>query len=280
MKILITGHKGMLGSDVMMRLFAFHDVTGKDIEDFDIASLKSCEDVISETGPEVVINCAAYTNVDGCESERDRCFAINAEGVKNIVLACKDRGTKVVHISTDYVFDGKKGTPYVEDDARAPLNVYGQSKLAGEEYLEQLCENFLLIRSAWLYGRNGKNFVKTIVEKARSDKHLEVVDDQVGSPTFTWDLAAAIQLLIEGQFRGTFHVTNRGSCSWYAFAERILKFAGITGVTVRPIKSDNLARPAHRPHYSVLNCRKFTQATGKTMRYWQVAVDDYLGKVI
>ncbi|HUH66862.1 MAG TPA: sugar nucleotide-binding protein, partial [Syntrophales bacterium] len=130
------------------------------------------------------------------------------------------------------------------------------------------------------YGRNGKNFVRTIVEKARSEKYLEVVDDQVGSPTFTWDLAGAIQLLVEGQFRGTFHITNRGNCSWYAFALRILNFAGITGVTVRPINSDKLVRPAHRPHYSVLNCRKFTQATGKTMRYWQVAVDDYIGKVM
>jgi len=279
-KILILGHKGMLGSDLTVRLFAFHDVTGRDIEDFDIASLESCEKVIAETEPEVVVNCAAYTNVDGCETDRDKCFAVNAEGVKNIALACRGRGTRVVHMSTDYVFDGKKETPYVEDDACAPLNVYGKSKLAGEEHLKELCEDFLLIRSAWLYGRNGKNFVKTIVEKARSENYLEVVDDQVGAPTFTWDLAGAIQFLIEGRFKGTFHVTNRGNCSWYVFALRILKIAGITGVTVRPIKSDKLARPAHRPHYSVLNCRKFTQVTGKTMRYWQVAVDDYIGKVM
>jgi len=280
MKILIMGHKGMLGSDLFLRLFAFHDVTGRDIEDFDIASSEACKKVISETEPDVVINAAAYTDVDGCESNREKCFSVNAEGVKNIALSCRERGIKIVHFSTDYVFDGKKQTPYLEDDTCNPVNVYGQSKLAGEQHLEQFSDNFLLIRSAWLYGKNGKNFVKTIVEKARTEKYLEVVDDQVGSPTFTWDLAGAVQLLIEGQYTGTFHITNRGNCSWYEFAQKILKFAGMTGVTVKPIKSDKLARPAKRPHYSVLNCRKFSQSTVKTMRYWQVAVDDYIGKVI
>ena len=280
MKVLILGHKGMLGSDLFLRLFAFHDVTGRDIEDFDIASAEDCERVISETEPDVVVNAAAYTNVDGCESNGEKCFFVNAEGVKNIALSCRERDIRIVHFSTDYVFDGKKQTPYLEDDPCSPINVYGQSKLAGEEYLKQLSDKFLLVRSAWLYGRNGKNFVKTIVEKARTEKYLEVVDDQVGSPTFTWDLAGAVQLLIEGQYTGTFHITNRGNCSWYEFALKILKFAGITGVTVKPIKSDKLTRPAKRPPYSVLSCQKFFQTTGKTMRYWQVAVDDYIGKVM
>jgi dTDP-4-dehydrorhamnose reductase len=255
-------------------------VAGLDIEDIDIASSEACEKAISEIEPDVVINAAAYTNVDGCESNREKCFSVNAEGVKNLALSCAKRNIRIVHFSTDYVFDGKKQTAYVEDDACNPINVYGQSKLAGEEYLKQFSDNFLLIRSAWLYGKNGKNFVKTIVEKARTERYLEVVDDQIGSPTFTWDLAGAVQLLIEGQHTGTFHITNRGNCSWYEFANKILKFAGVTGVTVNPIKSDKLTRPARRPHYSVLNCRKFSQSTGKTMRYWQVAVDDYIGKAI
>jgi dTDP-4-dehydrorhamnose reductase len=279
MKILILGHKGMLGSDLILRLFAFHEVTGKDIEDLDIASADACEGLISETKPDIVINAAAYTDVDGCETNREKCFSVNAEGVKNIALACGDRGIKVVHFSTDYVFDGKKGTPYVEDDTCNPINVYGQSKLAGEQYLQQFSKDFLLIRSAWLYGKNGKNFVKTIVDKARINKQLEVVDDQVGSPTFTWDLAGAVQLLIEGKYSGTFHVTNRGKCSWYEFAKRILKSACIDDVTVKPIKSNVLARPANRPHFSVLSCRKFIESTGKTMRYWQVALDDYIRKM-
>jgi dTDP-4-dehydrorhamnose reductase len=279
MKILILGHKGMLGSDLFLRLFAFHEVTGKDIEDLDIASADACEGVISETEPDVVINAAAYTDVDGCETNREKCFSVNAEGVKNIALACGDRGIKVVHFSTDYVFDGKKGTSYVEDDTCNPVNVYGQSKLAGEQYLQQFSNDFLLIRSAWLYGKNGKNFVKTIVDKARISKQLEVVDDQIGSPTFSWDLAGAVQLLIEGKYSGTFHVTNRGKCSWYEFAKRILKSACIDDVTVKPIKSDVLARPANRPHLSVLSCRKFIESTGKTMRYWQIALDDFIKKM-
>jgi dTDP-4-dehydrorhamnose reductase len=279
MKILILGHKGMLGSDLFLRLFAFHDVTGKDIEDFDIASQGACEEVIAETEPDIVINAAAYTNVDGCESDSDACFSVNAEGVKNIALACRQKRIKIVHFSTDYVFDGTRKTPYQEDDKCTPLNVYGKSKLAGEQYLKQFSDNFLLIRSAWLYGKNGKNFVKTIIEKARTEKLLRIVDDQVGSPTFTWDLAAAVQLLIEGQHTGTFHVTNRGNCSWYEFAVKILKSACIPEVTVKPIKSDELKRPARRPHYSVLTCRKFSETTGKVMRYWQVALDDYISKM-
>lgn len=279
MKILILGHKGMLGSDLFLRLFAYHEVTGRDIEDLDIASRVACEEIISETKPDVVINAAGYTDVDGCESDSDRCFSVNAEGIKNIALACRERRIKIVHFSTDYVFDGKKRTPYQEDDKCNPINVYGQSKLAGEQYLRQFSDNFLLIRSAWLYGKNGKNFVKTIIEKARMEKVLKVVDDQVGSPTFTWDLAAAVQLLIEGQHSGIFSYHKPGNCSWYEFASKIMKIACITNVTVNPIKSDALERPAQRPHYSVLTCRKFMETTGKTMRYWQVALDDYISKM-
>jgi dTDP-4-dehydrorhamnose reductase len=268
-----------LGNDLVLRLIGFHEVIGKDIEDFDIASADACERIISDVEPDVVINAAAYTDVDGCESNREMCFSVNAEGVKNIALACKDRGIKIVHFSTDYIFNGTKGTPYLEDDICEPINVYGQSKLAGEQYLQQYSNNFLLIRSSWLYGRHGKNFVKTIVEKAKTEKILKVVDDQIGSPTFTWDLASAVQLLVEGQFNGIFHITNRGNCTWYEFAQRIVKFSSVAGVTVNPIKSDVLARPANRPHYSVLSCRKFIESTGKTMRYWQVAVDDFISKM-
>ena len=279
MNILILGHKGMLGNDLAVRLMACHDVTGKDIDDFDIASQAACRDVISETKPDVIINAAAYTDVDGCETNKETCFSVNAEGVKNVALACRERGIKMVHFSTDYVFDGKKGMPYVEEDSCDPVNLYGQSKLAGERYLQELSANFILIRSAWLFGRNGKNFVKTIVDKARTETCLEVVDDQVGSPTFTWDLAAATKLLIEGHHTGIFHVTNRGSCSWYGFALKILNCIGAADVQITPIKSHVLARPATRPPYSVLSCRKFIESTGKAMRYWQIALEDFVGKM-
>jgi dTDP-4-dehydrorhamnose reductase len=266
----------MLGSDLMLRMMAAHDVTGKDVGDFDITVEDDCGRVIAECSPDVVINAAAYTNVDGCETDRDRCFAVNAIGVKNIALACRGKDIRIVHFSTDYIFDGRKETPYVEEDEPAPLNVYGASKLEGDRFLQAFSDRWLLIRTAWLYGRNGKNFVKTILEKAATVKTLDVVDDQIGAPTYSWDLSAAVQLLIEGGHEGLFHLTNRGRCSWHEFACKILQYAGKNDVTVRPIPSADLARPAVRPAWSVLSSRKFWEATGKTMRFWQIALQDYL----
>lgn len=276
MKIMVLGHRGMLGSDLMARLGATHDVTGIDIGDFDITSPNECARVIAEGLPEVVVNAAAYTNVDGCEADRERCFAVNAGGVKNIAIACRGTGIRIVHFSTDYIFDGRKETPYLESDPPAPLNVYGASKLEGERMLGAFSDQWLLIRTAWLYGRGGKNFVKTILEKASTVGALDVVDDQIGSPTYSWDLAAAAQLLIEEGRQGVYHLTNRGRCSWHEFACKILLYAGKTGVVVRPIHSDALVRPAARPAWSVLSSRKFTKETGKAMRPWQIALQEYL----
>jgi dTDP-4-dehydrorhamnose reductase len=276
MKILILGYKGMLGSDLMQRLGGRHEVIGRDIDEIDITLESSCREVFSDVMPEIVVNAAAYTDVDGCESNRERCFTVNAEGVRNICLASGQIGARVVHYSTDYVFDGTKGEPYLEDDRTNPLSAYGESKLAGELYLRQYAGDFTLIRTEWLYGRNGKNFVKTILAKANEENHLKVVDDQIGSPTFTWDLAGATRLLIEGNHKGVFHVTNRGSCSWYEFACEILASKGIKDVTVAPISSDQLKRPARRPAYSVLSCRRFIETTGKTMRFWKLALQEYL----
>ncbi len=276
MKILILGHKGMLGADLRTRLAAGHEVVGKDIDEIDITDASACLDAIGETQPDIVINAAAFTDVDGCESNRDGCFAVNALAVENIASACRPQNIPIVHFSTDYIFDGGKGSPYVEEDPPRPLNVYGQSKLKGEELLLASSDNVLLIRSQWLYGAHGKNFVRAILEKGRSLDVVEVVDDQIGSPTYTADLAQAVQRLIETGQRGIFHVTNRGSCSWFEFAKKIFEFAGMNGVQVRPIKSLQLVRPAKRPAYSVFSCRKFIEATGKAMRFWQVALNDYL----
>lgn len=270
------GHKGMLGSDLMAVLGRDHEVSGVDVGEFDITSAPDCHRVIGEFNPAVVVNAAAYTDVDGCETNRDACFAVNAEGVLNVALACRDRGAKVVHYSTDYVFDGTKMEPYLEDDPCRPINAYGASKRKGEEHLIETAESHMLIRTAWLYGRQGKNFVKAILAKAREEGVLRVVDDQVGSPTCSLDLAQATKVLIELDCRGIYHVTNRGVCSWYQFAQRILEFAQVSGVTVEPIKSHELNRKAARPAYSVLSNRKFMDATKKTMRPWQVALNDYL----
>lgn len=279
MKILILGHKGMLGSDLVSTLGTSHDVTGKDIEDFDISSAGDCRDIILESGADVVVNAAAYTDVDGCESDKQGCFSVNAEGVKNVALACNDRGIKIVHFSTDYVFDGTKGSPYLEDDVCNPINIYGESKMQGELYLKEVSDNFILLRTAWLYGKNGKNFVRTILEKARNVKKLEVVDDQTGSPTYTVDLAAAVRVLVEGNHTGVFHVTNRGKCSWYEFALKALEYAGITDVEVEPVKSDRFVREALRPQHSVLSCKKFLDVTQKILRFWQIALNDYVSRM-
>lgn len=276
MNILILGHKGMLGTDLMLRLGVAHEVTGKDVGDFDITSPESCRQVISEINPDVVINAAAYTNVDGAEKDRDACFAVNAEGVRNVALACEKANIRIVHFSTDYVFDGTRGTPYLEDDAPSPRGIYAQSKAAGEKYLQEHSNNYLLIRTAWLYGRSGKNFVKTILEKARHTDTLRVVDDQTGSPTYSRDLAGAVQVLLEQHCQGIFHVTNRGSCTWYAFTKKILEYAGLENVAVEPIQTKDLSLPAPRPAYSVLGTRKFSDATGNILRFWQMALRDFI----
>jgi len=292
-KILLLGHKGMLGSDLHLRLFAEHEVVGMDKEEIDIASSEESKKAIKETAPDIVINAAAYTNVDGCETAKDECFAVNAEAVKNIAEACRDKKIRIIHFSTDYVFDGTARQPYKEDNQCNPINIYGESKLAGERYLQSLSGNYLLIRTSWLYGIKGKNFVQAILTKAKAKSFIDdtmakakarkdnpstlsVVDDQVGSPTYTKDLAAAVALLIEKNAQGIFHITNRGSCSWHQFAVKILRESGFDKIEVIPIKSDQLPRSARRPAYSILSMQKFIQTTGKTTQPWQLALQDYL----
>lgn len=278
MKILIIGHKGMLGHDLVLKLFLDHEIVGKDIDDFDLTSVADCRDAVAEVEPDWVINAAAYTDVDGCETNRETCFAVNAEGVRNLALSCRRADIPIVHFSTDYVFDGTKGRPYTEEDPANPINSYGESKLAGERYLRESSDRFILIRTAWLYGRNGKNFVRTILEKTKTAKTLDVVQDQIGSPTYTRDLAGAVKLLVEGGHNGIFHVTNRGKCSWFDYTLKILEYAEIKDVEVRPITSDRLSRRAMRPAYSVLSSGKFSGRTRKTLRYWQVALQDFISE--
>ena len=293
MKILLLGHKGMLGSDLLLKLSAEHDVIGMDKEEIDIVSADDCRNAIQETQPDIVVNAAAYTDVDGCETDREGCFAVNAEAVKNIAGACRNTNVRIIHFSTDYVFDGKASEPYKEEDPCHPINVYGESKRAGERYLESLSDHYLLIRTSWLYGTKGRNFVQSILEKAKAKNFindamtkahaipdgpstLSVVDDQIGSPTYTKDLALATALLIEKNAQGIFHVTNRGSCTWHQFAVKILKEAGFDNMNVEPIKSSELHRPARRPDYSILSMQKFIHVTGKTTQPWQLALQDYL----
>lgn len=276
MKILIFGHQGMLGSDLMMKMHADHEVIGRDIDEADITSYEACKQAILDIKPQLIINAAAFTDVDACESHRESCFAVNAASVGHLALICKEQGIKLVHFSTDYVFNGRKNMPYNEEDPCDPLNAYGLSKLEGERRLQSAGCDYLLIRTAWLYGQNGKNFVRAILAKASTEPVLEVVNDQRGCPTFSSDLAEAVQRLIEGRHSGIFHVTNSGQCSWYEFACQIIKSSGIRNVEVRPITSEKLMRPARRSPYSVLNCDKYSQTTGSSLRHWKDALNSYL----
>jgi len=275
MKVLILGNKGMLGSDLMAQFKYRHEVVGMDTGEIDITRASDCRMAISEVQPQLVINAAAYTNVDGCETDKETCFAVNAEGVKNIAEACKSKDIQIIHYSTDYVFDGSGNRPYTEDDPCNPLNTYGASKLAGEHHLRHTTDNFIIIRTAWLYGAKGKNFVSAILDRAKATGKLTVVDDQTGSPTCTRDLAAATELLVDKNARGIFHVTNRGYCTWFDFAKKILQEAHLENVELLPMKTTELQRAAKRPAYSVLSAQKFVNVTGKTMQPWQLAFSDY-----
>jgi dTDP-4-dehydrorhamnose reductase len=278
-RILVIGAKGMLGRDLVEALrsvFRAEEVFGWDIDEIDIREENQTVAKIESIQPGIVINVAAYTDVDGCELNEEKAFTINAEGMRHVALGALRCGAKVVYLSTDYVFDGKKGVPYLEDDSAHPLNVYGRSKLKGEEYVQELAKDALIIRTQWLYGKYGNNFVATILRLTREKEVLSVVHDQVGCPTYTVDLSKAISLLIQHNARGIFHVANSDLCTWYDYAQAILKLTGIEGVKVVSISSKELNRPAPRPSYSVLDTEKFRRETGMTLRPWFEALKDYL----
>jgi len=270
--ILVVGANGMLGRDLLALLGERGQ--GVDVDEIDITSPDSVFKVIGELKPEVVVNCAAYTDVDGCESNIETAMAVNGEGVGYLAMACRDLGALLVQISTDYVFDGGKGTPYAEDDAPCPLSVYGESKLAGEMNAA-FCPEHLIVRTQWLYGLNGKNFVETMLRLGAEKDELAVVDDQIGSPTWTVDLARAIIALIDSGCRGIYHAANSEYCSWNGFAKAIFEESGLS-VSVTPMATTELNRPARRPLYSTLECSKLSGATGFRPQAWRDALREYL----
>ena len=270
--ILVIGAKGMLGRDLMELLG--DRAQGVDIDEIDITSMESVCKVVSEFGPQVVINCAAYTDVDGCEEHIEKAMEVNGEGVAYLAMACREAGALLVQVSTDYVFDGGKGTPYQEYDAPHPLSVYGESKLAGEMNAAFAPEH-LIVRTQWLYGLHGKNFVETMLRLGQEKDQLTVVDDQIGSPTWTVDLAKAIIALVDKGCRGIYHAANRDFCSWNSFAKAIFEEAGLT-VTVTPMTTEELNRPARRPLYSTLDCSKLTVDSGFQPQSWREALVEYL----
>jgi len=270
--ILVIGANGMLGRDMMALIGPA--ARGVDIDEIDITSLESTERVIRTLKPETVINCAAYTDVDGCETNVETAMQVNGEGVAHLALATREIGARLVHVSTDYVFDGSKGTPYVEDDAPCPLGVYGESKLAGE-LNAGFNPDHLIVRTQWLYGFHGKNFVETMLRLAVEKDEIAVVDDQVGSPTWTVDLAQAVLALLKSGHRGIYHAANAGFCSWNGFAQAIFEEAGLP-VKVHGMTTDELNRPARRPLYSTLDCSKLEQDAGFRLQPWRSALKTYL----
>jgi dTDP-4-dehydrorhamnose reductase len=277
-KVLIVGALGMLGRDLLKVFAKGYEVIGVDKEEIDITRQGATIKIIKEIVPTVVINAAGYTDVDGCEKKMRKAFAVNGEGARNLAKGCRDNGAKLVYISTDYIFDGEKKTPYRESDTPNPLNIYGESKLMGERYVEDLLDNYLIVRTQWLYGRHGRNFVETILALARERDKIEVVHDQKGAPTYTVDLSKAIAALIRKDLKGTFHVSNRGACSWYDFALESVRLAGVGGVEIVPVSSTDLNRPAKRPLYSVFNCQRLQQEAGIEMRPWQETLKDYFAR--
>ncbi len=269
------GAKGMLGRDLVEILSSSYDVIGWDLADLDITRAQEARDKIARLQPRFVINCAAYTDVDGCESHSDLAFAVNSEGVRNLAMAAMAVQARLIHLSTDYVFDGASQRPYRENDPPFPLNIYGRSKLQGEILLRESGADYLNVRTAWLYGPRGKNFVEAILRQAVTGKELRVVDDQKGTPTFTRDLSFALRDLLEVHGTGVFHVTNSGSCTWYEFAKEILKQKGIKTIKVHPISAEELGRPAKRPALSLLDCSRYERVTGKKMRPWIEGLRDY-----
>jgi len=270
--ILVIGANGMLGQDLMKVLEG--DVRGLDLPDVDITSLESVRRVLLTLKPKIILNAAAYTDVDGCEANVEQAIAVNGEGVGLLALTAREIGAKLVQISTDYVFDGSKGAPYLEDDPVGPLSIYGESKLAGE-LNAAMAPEYLIVRSQWLYGAHGKNFVETMLRLAGDKSELAVVDDQIGSPTWTYDLALAIKALLEKGCCGTYHAANSGFCSWNEFAKAIFDEEGLP-VTVNGMTTKELNRPANRPLYSTLDCSKLARDTGFNSRGWREALKDYL----
>jgi dTDP-4-dehydrorhamnose reductase len=264
----------MLGSDLVQQLRRMYEVTEVDIDDVDIRKAEMTELVIREK-PGFVFHLAAYTQVDRAEEEREIAYAINVDGTRNIVDGCKRIDVPLLFISTDYLFDGEKDSPYRESDVPNPINVYGNTKHQAERIVMDELRKWFIVRTSWLFGRHGKNFVDTILGAAAKTDHLEVVDDQRGTPTYTRDLARALELFISDRGYGVYHVAGTGNCSWFDFAREIVSLSG-SGTEVHAVTSDRMERPARRPANSVLDTAKFEEHFHYQMPAWQDALRRYL----
>jgi len=285
-RVLVTGACGMLGRAFMRQLSEMYAVTGLDLRKdndalaVDITDKKNIIREIKKIKPNIVIHTAAYTNVDGCEENNKEAFNINVAGTQNVALGCNGVNSLLVYISTDFVFDGEKSTPYTEKDAPNPINAYGKSKLEGERCIREILNKFLIVRSSWIFGKYGANFVDAILQKAGKEKEIKVVADQVGSPTYAEDLAGAIiklmECIINKPTGGVYHIANSGSTSWDNYAREILSYSDISDVKIDSITANELARPAKRPKMSMLDNSLYQATTGNGMRNYREALKEYI----
>lgn len=279
MRVFVTGVKGQLGYDVMNELEKQGlEGIGVDIDEMDITDADQVNKVIKEAAPDAVIHCAAYTAVDVAEDNEEICRKVNAQGTENIAKVCEELDIKMMYISTDYVFNGQGERPWEPDDEREPLNVYGQTKYEGELAIEEHVKKFFTVRIAWVFGVNGKNFIKTMLNLGKTHDHLTVVNDQTGSPTYTYDLARLLVDMIQTDKYGRYHATNEGLCTWYEFACEIFKQAGMD-VSVAPVSSDEYPAKAKRPSNSRMDKSKLTANGFQPLPTWQDALSRYLKEI-
>ncbi len=279
MKVLVTGVKGQLGYDVVNELAKRGmEAVGVDIDEMDITDAVGVDKVIKEAAPDAVIHCAAYTAVDAAEENVELCRRVNVEGPRNIAKVCKELDIKMIQISTDYVFSGQGERPWEPDDACAPQSVYGRTKYEGELAVQELLEKYFIVRIAWVFGINGKNFVKTMLNLAKTRDTLTVVNDQFGSPTYTYDLAKLLVDMVQTEKYGIYHATNEGICSWYEFACAIFKEAGIE-MKVLPVTSAEYAAKAKRPFNSRMSKEKLEENGFDRLPPWQDALKRYLAEI-
>lgn len=279
MKVLVTGAKGQLGTDLMNELAKRGiEGIGVDVEEMDITDAEACRRVIKASGADAVIHCAAYTAVDAAEDNVELCRRINGEGTRNVAQACKEADVKLMYISTDYVFNGQGTRPWEPDDERHPLNVYGQTKYEGELAVEELSDKYFIVRIAWVFGVAGKNFIKTMLRLGKERGAVSVVDDQVGSPTYTYDLARLLVDMIQTDKYGRYHATNEGLCSWYEFAKEIFRQAGMD-VPVTPVSSSEFPAKATRPSNSRMSKEKLSDNGFERLPAWQDALGRFLKEI-
>ena len=281
LKVLVTGASGQLGSELVEKLLKrSQDVIAMNRSQLDITNREAVSEAIKYHRPDVLINCAAMVNVDSCEIDIESAFKVNALSLWHMALVCNKVKTKLVQISTDYVFDGCKGSPYNEFDQPNPVNIYGMTKLVGELFVRNYCEKHLVVRTAGLYGIRGSrakrgNFVEFVIAAAMRGEPLHIVRDIVTSPTFAADLAEKLCELIDVEAEGVIHVVNSGMCSWHEFATYVLQLSGLNTEVV-PISADELSRPAKRPKYTALESARLSEFNIKPLRWWGEALRDYL----